>query len=243
VTARGFAGQTALLSGGSSGIGRAIALALAAAGAGLALIGRRTEALEAIAAAARQFGSKVVTYRVDLNEEADIRALPSRLAHEVPRLDVLVHAAGIIGRGETASAAVADLDRQYATNVRGPYVLTQALLPMLRRDRGQVVFLNSSAGLRAAASVGQYAATKHALKAIADSLRDEVNVDGVRVLSVFLGRTATPMQAAVHADEGRPYVPERLLQPEDVAAVVINALSLPHTAEVTDISIRPMQKS
>jgi NADP-dependent 3-hydroxy acid dehydrogenase YdfG len=90
--------------------------------------------------------------------------------------------------------------------------------------------------------LSQYAATKHALKAIADSLREEVNAEGLRVLSVYPGRTASPMQAAVHEMEGRAYHPERLMQPEDVAAVVINALSLPRSAEVTDIYIRPLLK-
>lgn len=113
----------------------------------------------------------------------------------------------------------------------------------MRSCKGQIVFINSSAGLNARADVGQYAATKHALKAIADSLREEVNADGVRVLSMFLGRTATPMQDAVHKMEGKEYHPECLIQPEDVAAVVVNALSLPRTAEVTDIHIRPMNKS
>jgi short-subunit dehydrogenase len=121
-------------------------------------------------------------------------------------------------------------------------MLTQALLPLLKARQGQIVFINSTVGLRAGANVGQYAATKHGLKALADSLRDEVNADGVRVLSVFLGRTATPMQAAIHEMEGRVYHPEFLMQPEDVAAVVINALSLPRTAEMTDIHVRPMIK-
>ncbi len=78
---------------------------------------------------------------------------------------------------------------------------------------------------------------------MADSLREEVNAEGVRVLSVYLGRTASPMQAAVHEMEDKTYQPERLMQPEDVAEVVINALSLPRSAEVTDIHIRPMVKS
>ena len=113
---------------------------------------------------------------------------------------------------------------------------------MLKLRCGQVVFVNSSAGLTARAGVGQYAATKHALRAVADSFREEVNADGLRVLSVFLGRTATPMQEAVHKMEGKAYYPERLMQAEDVAAVVVNALSLPRTAEVTDIYARPMKK-
>jgi NADP-dependent 3-hydroxy acid dehydrogenase YdfG len=85
--------------------------------------------------------------------------------------------------------------------------------------------------------------TKHALRAIADSLRGEVNPDGVRVLSVYLGRTASEMQERIHQMEGRPYRPELLLQPQDVASVILNALSLPRTAEVTDIHIRPMLKT
>ena len=121
-------------------------------------------------------------------------------------------------------------------------MLTQALLPALRSVRAGGV-LNSTAGRRATAGSGQYAATKHGLAAVADSLRDEVNADGVRVLSVFLGRTATPMQAELSAKAGRAYDPERLLQPEDVAAAVLSAVTLPRTAELTDLVIRPMLKS
>jgi NADP-dependent 3-hydroxy acid dehydrogenase YdfG len=114
---------------------------------------------------------------------------------------------------------------------------------MLRSRQGQIVFINSSvAVVNARAKLGQYAASKHALKAIADSLREEVNADGLRVISVYPGRTATPMQAAVHEMEGRAYHPEHLMQPDDVAAMVINALSLPPSAEVTDIMIRPLTK-
>ena len=89
----------------------------------------------------------------------------------------------------------------------------------------------------------QYDSTKHALKALADSLRGEINRHGVRVLSVYLGRTASEMQERIHRMEGKPYRPELLLQPNDVASIVVNVLSLPRTAEVTDISIRPMIKS
>ena len=100
-----------------------------------------------------------------------------------------------------------------------------------------------SLGSEAACYLAQYDLTKHALKAIADSLRGEVNPDGVRVLSVYLGRTASEMQERIHQAEGRPYRPELLLQPQDVASVIVNALSLPRTAEVTDIHIRPMLKT
>jgi NADP-dependent 3-hydroxy acid dehydrogenase YdfG len=184
----------------------------------------------------------VLCYRADLTVDRDIQGLTAQLQSDVGHLDLLIHSAGVIALGPLASGPVEDLDWQYGINLRAPYALTQALLPLLRPRRGEIVFMNSSVGLNARANVGQYAATKHALKAIADSLRDEVNADGIRVLSVFLGRTATPMQASVHAMEGKTYRPELLLQPEDVAAMVLHAVSMPRSAEVTEISIRPLVK-
>ena len=154
-----------------------------------------------------------------------------------------MHSAAIIRMGTLADAPAEDFDLLYRTNLLGPYLLTQALLPLIRQRKGEIVFINSSVGLSARANIGQYAATKHALRAIADSLRDEVNSDGVRVLSVFPGGTSSPTQEKIHAIEKRPYRPDRLLQPEDIASVVLNALCLPRTAEVTEIKIRPMLKS
>jgi short-subunit dehydrogenase len=237
-----FTDQVAVVTGASSGIGKAIALGLAAQGASLCLVGRKIETLEAIAESVRKTARRVLRYRVDLTVDEDILELATHLQRDFSSIDILVHSAGVISLGSIEAAPVEELDWQYRTNVRAPYSLTKTLLPMIRLRRGQIVFVNSSVGLNARANVGQYAATKHALKALADSLRDEVNADGVRVLSVFLGRTATPMQASVHEMEGKEYHPERLLLPEDVAAVVINALSLSRSAEVTDINIRPLVK-
>jgi NAD(P)-dependent dehydrogenase (short-subunit alcohol dehydrogenase family) len=172
-----------------------------------------------------------------------VHQLAAQLRRDFSTIDVLIHSAGTIVNGALAVLPVEDLDRQYRTNVRAPYLLTQALLSLLKACQGQIVFMNSTVGLNAGANAGQYAATKHALRAIADSLRAEVNPQGVRVLSVYLGRTATPMQAAVHQTEGRAYHPDLLMQPEDVATVVLNTLSVPRTAEVTDIHLRPMIKS
>jgi NADP-dependent 3-hydroxy acid dehydrogenase YdfG len=236
-----FTNQIAVVTGASSGVGRAIALALAGQGATVCLVGRKLEALQALSGSAGS--SRFLSYQADLTNDEEIHELAERLQRDVGFIDLLVHSAGIISLGLIEEAPVEDFDRQYRTNVRGPYVLTQALLPMFRGSRGEVVFVNSSISLSAKAGSGQYAATKNALKAIADSLRAEVNADGRRVLSIFLGRTATPMQQTIHDREGRDYHPELLLQPEDVAAVVLSAVSLPRTAEVTDINIRPMIKT
>ena len=191
---------------------------------------------------ARTTSPRVLVHQADLTMDENIQDLVKRLQDEIGKVDILVHSAGVISLGQVETTSVKDFDWQYSVNVRAPYILTQALLPMIRSCRGQIVFINSTAGRIAASGVSQYAATKHALKALADSLREEVNADGLRVLSVFVGRTATPMQAAVHEMERRSYDPKRLLQPEDVAAVVINALSLSRSAEVTDIHIRPLAK-
>jgi NADP-dependent 3-hydroxy acid dehydrogenase YdfG len=117
------------------------------------------------------------------------------------------------------------------------------MLTLLDGADGEVIFVNSTVGLAARAHTGAYAASKHALRALADSLRDEVNALGIRVLTVYLGNTATPMQKSIHEEEGRPYRPELFIQPEDVARLIAAAIELPRTAEVTEIRIQPFLRS
>jgi NADP-dependent 3-hydroxy acid dehydrogenase YdfG len=235
--------QTCVITGASSGIGKAITLALSAAGMTLGLVGRDSQRLEGVTEEARVRAARVERFLVDLSVEEEIRRGTSDILKQFEGLDVLVHSAGIFRMGPIGEAPISDLDLVYRTNVRAPYALTQALLPMLVARQGQIVFINSSVGLTARAGVGAYAASKHALKAIADSLRAEINELGVRVISVYPGRTATPQQEKIYEQEERPYRSDRLLQPEDVAQAVLNALAMPRTAEITDINIRPMQKS
>lgn len=234
--------RTALVTGASSGVGRAVARRLAARGGRVCVTGRDGERLEATAASVREAGGSAHIYPADLLEDAGVRALAERIAAEHEALDVLVHSAGVIALGAVEDAPVSDLDRQYATNLRAPYLLTQALVPLLRQGDGDVVFVNSTSGIQASAEAGAYAATKHGLRGLADSFRDEVNEDGIRVLSVILGRTATPMQEQVHRYEDRAFRPDRLLQPDDVAEMIVAAVTLPRTAEVTEFRIRPAQK-
>jgi NADP-dependent 3-hydroxy acid dehydrogenase YdfG len=206
------------------------------------LVGRRSEELEKTAAEARAAGASAVEARpVDLTDAPAAEALYAEVVG-AGALDILVHSAGVISLGSMKDSSLADFDAQWQANVRAAYALTKACLPALRAAEGQVAFINSSAALNARAGVGQFAATEAAVKAVADSLRDEVNADGVRVLSVFPGRTATPRQERIHAGEGRDYQPDRLMQPSDVATMLLAALELPRTAEVTDISMRPLLK-
>jgi short-subunit dehydrogenase len=232
-----------VVTGASSGIGKCIALALAEQGARIWLIGRSTAKLEDATRLCKERAPHSRSFRADLTRSEDIEQLVTELQSDRGCLHVLIHSAGLIHHGEHASASVAELDAQYQANVRAPYLLTQALLPLLRREAGQIVFINSSSSLHARARSGQFAATQHAMKAIADSLREEVNADGIRVLSVYPGRTATPRTEQLFREERKAYKPELLMQPEDIAAMVVQALRLPPTAEVTDMSIRPLYKS
>lgn len=102
-----------------------------------------------------------------------------------------------------------------------------------------MVFVNSGAGLRANAGWGSYAASKFALKALADALREEEAAHGVRVTSVYPGRTATPMQQKVRSQEGAPYTPEAFVRPESVAKLIAFALNAPRDALLPDLSVRP----
>ena len=239
---RKLAGRTALVTGASSGIGKAIALLLARQGAELCVVGRDPARLQETVEEIRPT-SAVTSFQFDLALDESHDQL-FRYLSKIGKVDILIHCAGILRQDYLEEARIEDLDIQYLTNVRVPYLLTKRLLPLLTASRGQVVFINSSAGLSSKRpEATQYAATKHALRAVADGLREDLNPKGIRVISVYLGRTATPMQEHLFRQEGNPYRPEMLLQPEDVASVLLNALLLPPTAEVTDISIRPMHKS
>ncbi|HET6939553.1 MAG TPA: SDR family NAD(P)-dependent oxidoreductase [Nocardioides sp.] len=219
-------GRYALVTGATGGIGGAIALALAEAGAKLVLAGRDGSRLAEVAA--RAGGALAVAG--DLTSPEDAEAL----AGAAEGVDILVHSAGSYARGDDPDV----FEAQLGANLVAPYRLTQLLLDGL----DDLVFINSSQGLAASPGVAQFAATQHGLRALADALRGEVNSRGVRVLSVHVGRTATSRQERIFEMEGRPYTPERLMQPEDVAQIVLAGLILPRTAEMTSVSIRPMQK-
>ena len=233
-------GEVAIVTGGGTGVGAAIGLALAAAKASVCLIGRTRRHLEIVANEARCRGGIACIYPADIANDAERETLVRTLEREHGRADILVQNAAVHHSASIANAALEDLDLHYRTNLRAPYALTQELLPMLKAQRGQVVFINSSSGVSAKPMTSQYDATKHALRAFADSLRGEVNAAGIRVTSVYLGQTASEMQRHIHQAGKMPYRPERMLQPGDVASVVLNCLMLPSTAEVTDIHIRPM---
>jgi NADP-dependent 3-hydroxy acid dehydrogenase YdfG len=235
--------QYSLVTGAGSGIGKAIAEALGAHGATVGLVGRTTSKLDATAARFESSWPKPLVLTTDLTNDSEVDGLKDQVQKHFARLDILVMSAGEIAHGAIEFAPVADFDKLYQANVRANYRLVQTFLPMLRQVSGQIVFVNSSAGLSARPNVAQFSATQHALRAMADALRAEVNPHGIRVLAVYPGRVATPRQEKLYAKSGSEYKPEALLQPEDIASVVLNAVLLPRRAEVTEISIRPLAKT
>ena len=216
--------RTHLLTGATSGIGLELARRLRDRGDELVLVVRDP-------ARAAEFADAEVLV-------ADL-ADPASLADLVlpDSLDSVVHAAGIVELGPIADLRYGSLRDQLAVNLEAPVVLTAAALPALRAAGGAVVFVNSSAGLTSHPAWGAYAASKFGLRAVADALRAEET--SIRVTTVFPGRTATPMQAEVHRQEGREYDESRWMRPETVADAIIGVLDLPADAIVPELVIRP----
>jgi NAD(P)-dependent dehydrogenase (short-subunit alcohol dehydrogenase family) len=180
-----------------SGIGNLIAERLATRGDRLVLVVRDAARADDLAHAFP--GS--VTVVADLAHPDDRRRGAGCRRHP-DRIDSVIHAAGIVELGRVGDLPVSAWESQLAVNLTAPAELTRLLLPRVRAARGQVVFVNSGAGLTAHPQWAAYAASKHGLKALADALRGEEAEHGVRVTTVYPGRTATPMQAEVHAQEG-----------------------------------------
>jgi NADP-dependent 3-hydroxy acid dehydrogenase YdfG len=232
-------GQVAVVTGASRGIGRAFAMELNRHGATVCAVGRDRGTLQKLPLDP----SRVHHAQVDLTSDEDVQRLASVVERDLGGADILVCCAGEYHPGGVRTSSVAELDSLYRANVHAPFVLIQSFLPMLLARRGQIVVVGSTQSLSSVSKVGPFAATQHALSTIVDSLRQEVNDEGVRVLKIIPGRTATPRIERLFQAENRPYDAHKLLQPEDIASVAVHALTLPRTAEVTSVSIRPMKKS
>lgn len=224
---------THLITGAGAGIGAAVARVLADRGDTLVLLARSE-------ARAEQLRDEYAGARTVVADLADPAGLEAALAGRLPeRLDSLIHVAGVVALGPVEQQSVADWRETLDVNLVAPAELTRLCLPALRAAAGHVVMVNSGSGLRANPEWSSYAASKHGLRALADALRAEETAAGVRVTSVYPGRTATGMQAKVHAQEGKEYDPAAWIQPESVATAVVTALDLPRDAEMTDVTVRP----
>lgn len=220
--------STILVTGASRGIGAAAARALTA-DHDLVLIGRDTKALEAVALDCRR--ARVVT--ADLTTAEGLAAATAG----IDTLDGLVHSAGVAELDRVDASNAEQWRHHYEVNVVAVVELTRLLLPALRAVRGDVVVVNSGAGTKAKPGWGAYSASKFALRAFTDTLRDEE--PNLRVTSVHPGRVNTDMQRGIVAAKGNNYHPEAYLRPESVATVIRQAIEATPDADIAEISIRP----
>ncbi len=231
-------GRVCLVTGASSGIGRAIALRFAREGAHLVLTARRRELLEEVSRHIQQLspGSRVLVVPADLRQPAEIERLVERVAAEFPAVDILVNNAGIGYFAPATELALEPLEELWQVNVRAPMLLTRAVLPqMIERQQGTLLFVASLAGKYGVNGGSAYAATKFALRGFAESVFQEVRRYNIRVIVLCPGSTATSFSGPTASGSHR----DRILQPEDVAEIAVAAVMLPETATVSELELRP----
>jgi NADP-dependent 3-hydroxy acid dehydrogenase YdfG len=244
-SARLLTGKVALVTGASSGIGEATALALAEAGAAVAIGARRTDRLDALAARLRDVGATVLPLALDVTDEAACNDAVRRTRNELGRLDILVNNAGVMLLGTIVGADTEDWRRMLHTNVLGLLYMTHAAIEgMVEQGSGDVVNVSSVAGRVARFGSGVYNASKWAVNAFSESLRQEVTARGVRIGLVAPGAVATELpdhitqpaaQAAVRESVGAM----RPLQAEDIARAVLYLVTQPPHVAVNEILVRP----
>ena len=224
---------THVITGAGSGIGRVLAERLRDRGDSLVLLVRSAERINEL----RPDFPAAVFVEADLARPATLQGLGAVVAGPV---DSLVQVAGVVELSDVADLDLDAWQAQLDANLTAPAVLVRELLPQLRASHGTVVFVNSGAGLSAGPGWSGYAASKFGLRALADSLRAEEAAHGVRVTTVFPGRTGTPMQEKVHEQEGAAYDASRWIRPETVADTILHVIDLPPDATIPDVTLRPV---
>jgi NAD(P)-dependent dehydrogenase (short-subunit alcohol dehydrogenase family) len=222
-----------LVTGVSGGIGRALARGLIAAGHQVSGVVREPDSVAEL-----ELAGVLVA---DLAQPDSLAAAVQPWLATVPALDGVVHCAGIVLPGSLAESTPSDFAAQFAVNVTAVAELTRLLLPALRAAGGTVVLVNSGSGLNARPPLSSYGASKYALRAFADALRQEE--PAIRVCSLYPGRTATAMQVSVRAAEAGSYDESAYLRPDTVADVIASMLMLPGDGVITDLTLRPAGQS
>ena len=239
-----LAGQVAVVSGGGTGIGESTAEALAHEGARVAVVGRRSEPLEAVAAGLTRAGRTAVAVPGDVTDADAVDGVVDEVMARWGRIDVLVNSAGTnVPRRDLASLSAADWDAILRVNLTGTFLMTAAVLPGMRQQgSGTIVNVSSIAGYRAMALTGPaYNAAKAGVNAFTESVNLAERRHGIRACAVCPGEVATPFL------EQRPQPPSAearasMLQPEDLAAAVLFVATLPQRANVELLTMYPTEQ-
>jgi NADP-dependent 3-hydroxy acid dehydrogenase YdfG len=238
-----LAGKTAIVTGASSGIGEATARLLAGAGCNVVLAARREERLRDLTA---ELGEVALAAPTDVTDPAACAALVARAVERFGSLQILVNNAGVGLYGSIPEGAPEDWRKMFEVNVLGVLYTTRAAVRhMLARGSGDLVFVSSLAGRRVPAPDGTvYAATKHAITAVAEGLRMDVHDKGVRVINVEPGLVRTEFPENSYPDAGEYYANKGFspLEAQDVAAAVVYALQQPAHVSVNEVVVRPTEQ-
>ena len=234
-----LSGQTALVTGGGTGIGRAIAIDLAAAGANVVVCGRRMEPLEETVQAVNHSSGVASAVICDLTDPEAIESCAFALLSEHGTIDILINNAGFSSVVRSVRYIEADEWRGVMdVNTMGPAMMTRALLqPMVDQGRGDIVMIASMAGVNPSVMAGSvYSAAKTAARVYMNILAQEMRPHGIRAITVSPGEVDTPIL------DNRPLVPDaetraRMMMPEDISAAVLMAVTLPRRAMVSEIHI------
>ncbi|QEG38636.1 SDR family oxidoreductase [Roseimaritima ulvae] len=234
-------GKNVAITGGGTGIGAGIATALAAAGCRVLVGGRRQEPLDALAAAVE---GDLQGHVLDVADRDSVKRFFEHAHQHLGEIDVLVNSAGVnIVNRSMATMEPDDWDRVLQINASGAYYCMQQVLPAMRRRRdGVVVNISSIAGKRAIALGGVvYCASKFAMTAMGTAVANEVREEGVRITNVYPGEVNTPILDNRPAPVSQEHK-DSILQPEDIASLVVAICRLPPRAHVPEIVIKPTKQ-
>jgi short-subunit dehydrogenase len=228
----------AIVTGASSGIGKATALALAEAGIDLALVSRSLSKLEAVANEVRDLGVKVKTYTVDLAKTNQVKDQIAAIADDFGAIDILINNAGMGYTKSLAQTPLTDWQQVLDLNLTSVFQCIQGILPQMRdRARGTIVNVASIAAYNAFPDWGAYSVSKAALVALSKTLAVEERANGIRVVVISPGAVNTAIwdTNTVQADFNR----EAMLTPEIVAQSILHTILLPHQAVVEEMTVMP----
>jgi NADP-dependent 3-hydroxy acid dehydrogenase YdfG len=243
--ARPLDGKVALVTGASSGIGEATAVALAEAGAAVAIGARRKDRLDALSERLRGTGVRVLQLDLDVTDESACAEAVRRTRAELGGLDVLVNNAGVMLLGRIVGADPEDWRRMLSTNVLGLMYMTHAAIEgMVEQGSGDIGNISSVAGRTARLGAGVYNASKWAVNAFSESLRQEVTGRGVRISLVEPGAVATELrehitQPEAKAEADRHATSIRALQSDDIARAILYVVTQPPHVAINEVLVRP----
>ncbi len=242
-------GKVALVTGASSGIGEATALALAAQGAKVALAARRVDRLDALVQKIVGGGGEALALSCDVTDEAQVNAAVSAVQEKWGRLDILVSNAGIAVLGPILGADTSEWRRAFNINVLGLMYATHAALPLMKaQGGGHIVTMSSVSGRVVPAGVGVYAATKFAVNAFSEALRQEAIAYKVRVTMIEPGIVTTEIADHITDEETKAVhdaysASLQCLEAPDIAAAVVYAVTQPAHVSINEILVRPSEQT